>query len=121
MPIVLRTNRVAHDVDILRYNACGLSLRTVGALTGVHPTSVAARLRLLKAPPADTRRAFMEDVFAALSQSEQEWLCDELNQQVPVKQYVINLIKNAHQKARIKNVPDRNDDQVVPGGSTEPE
>lgn len=98
MPVVLRTNRVASDSDILRLNACGLSLRTVGRITGVHPTSVAARLRLLNAPPADTRRAFMEDVFAALSGPEQDWLCDQLNQNLSVKQYTINLLKQEYQR-----------------------
>ena len=107
MPVVLRTNRIASDVDILRFNACGLSLRTVGALTGVHPTSVAARLRLLNAPPADTRRAFMEDVFAALSYDEQQWLCDELNQQVPVKQYVIDLLKSKYRNS-VHGTPQNN-------------
>lgn len=96
MANVLRINRKAGDIDILRMNNIGLSLRTVGEELGIHPTSVAARLRSLGVEPADTRRTFMEDVFRALTGDEQGWLSDQLNENLQVKAYVIKLIKDKY-------------------------
>lgn len=96
MTRVPRSNRKVADADIVRLNACGFSLQTVGKLTGIHPTSVTERLKLLGVPPADTRRSFMEDIFRVLDLQQQEWLANELNQNVPVKDYITQLIKDKH-------------------------
>lgn len=95
-----RPNRKASDEDILRLNSCGLSLQTIGNLTGVHPTSVTARLKSRGVAPADTRRSFMEMIFRELNPSQQDWLCDELNKNVPVREYITNLIKEKYEQSQ---------------------
>lgn len=96
MSTVFRANRKATDADIVRYNSVGLSLATIGRALGCHPTTVTLRLKSLKVPPADTRRAFMEDVFLALNPDEQEWLADQLAGTEVVKDFVTRLIKQEH-------------------------
>lgn len=96
MSTVLRTNRKANDADIIRLNACGFSLSTIGKLVGIHPTSVTERLKSLKIPPADTRRSFMEDIFRGLTPEQQEWLSDQLNQGMSVKDFILKLIIEKH-------------------------
>ncbi|QYW01818.1 hypothetical protein PP761_gp77 [Stenotrophomonas phage Paxi] len=96
MSTVLRHNRKAGDDEIVRLNACGFSLKTVGQILGLHPTTVTIRLQQLKVPPADTRRAFMEGVFAGLTIPQQEWLADQLNAGVSVKDYVTQLVRDEH-------------------------
>lgn len=114
MAKVLRVNRKADDFDVVRMNNLGLSLRTIGAELGVHPTSVAARLRNLNIEPADTRRSFMEDVFRSLSGDEQSWLADQLNQNHQVKDYVILLIRDKYK--RDTNVGTAANNPVVQAG-----
>lgn len=96
MSTVLRINRKASDGDIVRLNACGFSLKTIGQILGLHPTTVTIRLQSLKVPPADTRRSFMEGVFSGLTNSQQEWLADQLNAGVSVKDYITTLVRKAH-------------------------
>lgn len=96
MSNVLRVNRKATDGDIVRLNACGFSLKTIGQMLGIHPTTVTIRLHALGVPPADTRRSFMEAVFAGLDSAQQEWLADHLNAGVSVKDYITKLVINAH-------------------------
>lgn len=96
MSNVLRTNRKADDADIIRLNACGFSLSTIGGMLKIHPTSVTERLRSLKIKPADTRRSFMEDVFLGLTTPQQEWLSNQLNQNLPVREFFIELVKEKY-------------------------
>lgn len=109
MSDVFRANRKATDADIIRMNSVGLSLATIARALDVHPTTVTLRLKSLKIPPADTRRAFMEDVFMTLSTEQQEWLADQLGPHMSVKDFVKNLLVKeftAHlikQKARQVN------------------
>lgn len=117
MSNVLRTNRKAGDDEIVRLNACGFSLKTVGQILGLHPTTVTIRLQSLKVPPADTRRAFMEGVFAGLTNSQQEWLADQLNSGVTVKDYVTQLVRDAYAKQQ-HPAPHAT---VVQGSEAEPE
>lgn len=91
-----RPNRKATDADIIRANSVGLSLATIARALDCHPTTITLRLKSLKIPPADTRRAFMEDVFLALSPSEQEWLADQVSGSLPIKDYVRQLIQREH-------------------------
>jgi hypothetical protein len=92
MSTVYRANRKASDADIIRLNSVGLSLATIAQLLSCHPTTITLRLRALKIPPADTRRAFMEDVFVGLSTGQQEWLADQLGPHINIKDYVRNLL-----------------------------
>lgn len=96
MSNVLRVNRKASDGDIVRLNACGFSLKTIGQILGLHPTTVTIRLQSLKVPPADTRRSFMEGVFVGLTEPQQEWLADQLNAGVSVKDYITILVRKEH-------------------------
>lgn len=100
MSNVHRVNRKASDADILRLNSVGLSLGTIAAQLGTHPTTITIRLRSLKVPPADTRRTFMEDVFKTLSTAEQEWLADQLGPSISIKSYVSNLLKKEYMRAQ---------------------
>ena len=96
MSTVFRANRKATDADIIRLNSVGLSLATIAGALGCHPTTVTGRLKSLNVAPADTRRTFMEDVFLALNPDEQEWLADQLNTNLNVKDLVRLLIKQEH-------------------------
>lgn len=96
MSNVYRANRKATDADIIRLNSVGLSLATIARALGCHPTTITLRLKSLNVPPADTRRAFMEDVFLDLNDDEKEWLADQLSGSMPVKDFVGLLIKQEH-------------------------
>lgn len=96
MSTVFRANRKATDADIVRLNSVGLSLATIARALNCHPTTITLRLKSLNVPPADTRRAFMEDVFVALNPDEQEWLADQLNSSMSVKDFVQRLLKQEH-------------------------
>lgn len=99
MATVYRVNRKASDDDILRLNSVGLSLATIARALSCHPTTITQRLKSLGVPPADTRRAFMEDIFLALPLKTQEWLANELSPEVTVKDFVRKTILNAHNRA----------------------
>lgn len=104
----IRSNRKASDADIIRMNSVGLSLATIARLVGCHPTSITLRLKNLNIEPADTRRAFMEDVFTSLGSANREWLADQLGPHLSIKQYVTNLLVKEYQRAtqpnQLKNV-----------------
>ena len=91
MSTVLRTNRKAHDADIIKLNSVGLSLATIGKILGCHPTTVTQRLKSLNIEPADTRRTFMEDIFRELDEGVQEFVAEQVATQ-HIKDYVKQLI-----------------------------
>jgi hypothetical protein len=78
MSTVLRRNRKGTDTEIVRMNAIGLSLATIAQTVSCHPTSVTLRLKSLKIPAADTRRAFMEDIYFSLPAGFKDDLADIL-------------------------------------------
>lgn len=93
----LRSNRKGSDEDILRLNALGLSLESIGRILKCHPTSVTLRLKRLRVSPADTRRGFMEDIFSSLPENFQEVIGNHLMSANPskpksIKDYVKELI-----------------------------
>lgn len=92
MSTVTRTNRKATDDDIIRLNSVGLSLGTIAKKCSCHPTTVTQRLLSLNISPADTRRAFMEDIYESLSPAQQDWLADQLGPTISVKDFVRNTI-----------------------------
>lgn len=96
MSAVLRVNRKGSDRDITRLNSLGFSLSTIGEKLSCHPTSITLRLKGLKIAPADTRRAFMEDVYKHLPVEYQEQIADLLEEEkiTSIKDYVRNLIKS---------------------------
>ena len=97
MANVYRANRKATDEDIIRMNSVGLSLATIARALNCHPTTVTLRLKSLRVQPADTRRSFMEDIFLELTLDQQEWLADQLNPYLSIKDFVKKLIQNEYQ------------------------
>ena len=85
-------NKKTNDLEVVGLNSVGLSLGGIARRLGVHHTTVTHRLKALNIPPADTRRAFMEDIFDTLSETQQAWLIDQLGPSHSVKDYVKSLI-----------------------------
>lgn len=96
MAQVYRANRKATDEDILRMNSVGLSLATIARALDCHPTTITLRLKNLKVQPTDTRRSFMEDIFMELTLEQQEWLADQLDPYLTIKDFVKKLIQNEY-------------------------
>ena len=94
MSTVLRRNRKGSDRDITRLNSLGFSLSKIGERLSCHPTSITLRLKSLKISPADTRRAFMEDIWNDLPLDFQEEVADliENGNIGSIKGYIRNLI-----------------------------
>lgn len=95
-----RPNRKASDQDIIRLNSVGLSLSTIAKILNVHPTTVTLRLKSLNIEPADTRRAFMEDVVKTMSEAQAEWLADQLGPHLSIKDFVTSLIVDKYVSAQ---------------------
>lgn len=87
-----RPNRKATDEDIIRLNSLGLSLGTIAEALGCHPTTITLRLQSLSINPADTRRAFMEDIVMTMSEKQLEWLSGQLGPHLSIKNYIKNLM-----------------------------
>lgn len=84
--------RKADDGKIIELNNVGLSLTGIGERLGVHHTTITGRLKALGIAPADTRRAFMEDIYEALAPAQQEWLIDQLGPGYSVKDFIRSLL-----------------------------
>lgn len=97
---------IERDSHILRLNAVGLSLATIAEIIGCHPSTVTHRLKKLNIPPIDSRRAFMEDIIASLSDEEQAWLIELMEEkELNIKEFMTKLIKHKfHQIEEAKNV-----------------
>ena len=87
-----RVNRKASDKDIVRLNSVGMSLSEIAEELDVHPTTVTLRLQHLNIPPADTRRAFMGDIYRSLSTEQKDWLASQLGPHLPVKDFIRNML-----------------------------
>ena len=85
------TKKISDD-DVIAFNSVGISLGGIAEKLNCHHTTVTARLKVLGIPPADTRRAFMEDVYDRLSPAQQQWLIDQLGPSHSVKDFVRSLI-----------------------------
>lgn len=92
MSAAFRPNRKASDEDLIRLNSVGLSLATIGKMLDCHPTTVTLRLRELGVEPADTRRAFMEDIYTSMSPSQQAWLTDQLGPHYSIRDFIKNTL-----------------------------
>lgn len=84
------------DADIIRMNSVGLSQSTIATALGCHPTTVTQRLKFNNVTPADTRRGFMEDIIMNLGADCSEWLADQVNQNLTIKDYIVSLIKEKY-------------------------
>lgn len=86
------------DNTIIRLNNIGLGLATIAQILGCHPSTITHRLKKLGIEAMDTRRAFMEDVIAQLTEDQQQWLLETLDaEQVTIKEYVTKLITQKFQ------------------------
>jgi len=84
------------DADIIRMNSVGLSQSTIATALGCHPTTVTQRLKLNNVTPADTRRGFMEDIIINLGCDCSEWLADQVNLNLTIKDFMVSLIKEKY-------------------------
>lgn len=85
------------DFNIIRLNNVGLSLFTISQIIGCHPSTITHRLKKLGIQAMDTRKAFMEDVIAELTEVEQQWLVEVLEKnELNIKEFIIELIKDRH-------------------------
>jgi hypothetical protein len=82
----------ASDEAIIGLNSVGLSLGRVARELDIHHTTVTHRLKSLGIPPADTRRAFMEEIYDKLSPAQQGWLIEQLGPGHCVKDFLRSLI-----------------------------
>lgn len=105
MSSVYRANRKINDTDLIRLNSVGLSLGTIAKILDCHHTTVTQRLKALNVPPADTRRAFMEDVATRLSPAAMDWLADQLGPHHTVKDFITNLLAKEHLAQTTKEEP----------------
>lgn len=78
--------------EMIRLNSLGLSLGTIANELGCHTTTVTQRLAKLNIPPADTRRAFMEDIYRSLSPDQIIWLGNQLGPRLSIKDFILNLL-----------------------------
>lgn len=86
------SGRKTSDLEIVGLNSVGLSLGGIAKRLRVHHTTVTHRLKILNIEPADTRRAFMEDIYEGLSPQQQSWLIDELGPGHSIKDFIRSLI-----------------------------
>ena len=84
------------DMDIIRMNSVGLSQSTIASAVGCHPTTVTQRLKFNNVEPADTRRGFMEAIIIDLGCDCSEWLADQVNQNLTIKDFIVSLIKEKY-------------------------
>lgn len=82
----------ASDHEIIGLNSVGLSLSRVAKTLDIHHTTVTHRLKSLGIPPADTRRAFMEEIYDNLSSLQQQWLIEQLGPAHSIKDFIRSLI-----------------------------
>lgn len=89
-----RPNRKNSDAVIIRLNSVGLSLQSIADRLHCHPTSITLRLKSLKIPTADTRRSFMEDIYASAPEGFLDEVADHLQSAgfSSIKDYVKDLM-----------------------------
>jgi hypothetical protein len=96
MDLIMAYTRKADDLKIVELNNVGLSLNGIAQRLDVHPTTITHRLRSLGVSPIDTRRAFMEDVYEALSPAQQEWLVGQLAPGYSIKDFLRSILINEY-------------------------
>lgn len=74
----MASGKKADDLRIIELNSVGISLSGIGRRLSIHHTTVTSRLKAHNIEPADTRRAFMEDIYDSLSLAQKDWLIEQL-------------------------------------------
>lgn len=87
-----QASRKALDATLLALNSLGLSLSTIAKKTGFHSSTVTQRINKLGAEPADTRRAFMEDIYNGLTEDQRDWLIGAVAPHTNIKNYMRHLL-----------------------------
>lgn len=80
------------DSEVIALNSVGISLGGIAKRLNCHHTTVTTRLSALGIPLADTRRAFMEDIYESLTLKQKEWLIRQLGPSHSIKEFVKSLI-----------------------------
>ena len=88
----MASGKKADDLRIIELNSVGISLSGIGRRLSIHHTTVTSRLKAHNIEPADTRRAFMEDIYDSLSVQQQDWLIEQLGAGRNIKDLVKSLI-----------------------------
>lgn len=78
--------------SIIKLNSVGLSLNGIAVRLGCHFTTVATKLRENNIPPADTRRAFMEDFWEELTPKQRKFFMNQLTPGRSGKDYLRDLL-----------------------------
>lgn len=100
------STRKASDEEILMLNSMGLSVTGIAAEYDMHPTSVSARLKRLKVPAANPRKAFMDSVLKSLSEPELYWLSNKVSPEYTISAFIRDLIIDKYKKEMSTNEPD---------------
>ena len=87
-----------NDRDIIALNSVGISLASIARRLDCHHTTVTARLHRLNIAPADTRRAFTEEIYDDLTSTQQDWLVNKLGPATSIKDFIKSLIINDYVK-----------------------
>jgi len=98
--ITKQASRDILDKQIIGLNSLGLPLRTIGEKIGFHPTTVTQRLDALGVERADTRHAFMADIYDNLNESQKAWLMSEVSEHSNIKNYVQHLLLRAYHQSQ---------------------
>lgn len=88
----MASGKKANDLRIIELNSVGISLSGIGRREGIHHTTVTARLKAHNIEPADTRRAFMEEIYDSLSMAQRDWLIEQVGAGRTIKDFIKGLI-----------------------------
>lgn len=77
-------------------NSVGLSLGAIAERLGCHTSTVTQRLHALGIAPADTRRAFMEDIYMSMSEDQKRWLERQLGAHISIKTYIKTVLMDRY-------------------------
>ncbi len=83
---------VTDDVEAIRLNSLGYSLRSISIKLSCHLTTVHNRLTANGIEPMDTRHSFMETVYERIPPHLIDKLSDKLGPQYTIRDYITNLM-----------------------------
>jgi hypothetical protein len=83
---------VTDDVEVIRLNSLGYSLRSISVKLSCHLTTVHNRLVANGIEPMDTRHSFMETVYERLTPSLLDKLSNKLGPHYTIRDHITNLL-----------------------------
>lgn len=81
-----------HAEEIIRLTNVGVTLKGIADRLGCSSAAVSLVLKNLGLTPLDTRRSFMEDIYESLTDPQKEYLMDQVETHMNVKQYIRSLL-----------------------------